>query len=52
MQLIYLSYKSCLNIVFVVEQLSYHNSNLQVCHLCIVKQVLPYLKRTIMLGIE
>ena len=51
-KLIYLSCGTIPNIAFVVGQLSRHNSNPQIDHLYIAKQVLHYLKRMITLGIE
>ena len=48
----YLSCETRPDIAFVVEQLSHHNSNSHVGHLCIAKQVFSYLKGTITLGIE
>ena len=51
-KLIYLTYGTYPNIIFMVKQLSYHNSDLQIRHLCIAKQVLRYLKKTITLGIQ
>ena len=48
----YLSYGTRPDIAFVVGQLSRHNSNPRIKHLCIAKQVLCYLKSTIILGIE
>ena len=47
-----LKYLTCPNIVFIVEQLSHQNLDLQVRHLQIAKQVLQYLKRTITFDIE
>lgn len=47
----YLSCGTHPDIAFVVEQLSRHNSDLQVGHLRITKQVFHYLKGTITLGI-
>lgn len=40
------------NITFVVEQLNYHNLDLQVRYLCIAKQILRFLKSTITLDIK
>ena len=51
-KLIYLNYRTYSDIAFVVRQLSCHNTNPQIEHLRISKQVLHYLKGTIMLGIE
>ena len=51
-KLMYLSCGTRPNIAFVVGQLSWHNSDPQMGHLRIAKQVLHYLKRTITLGIE
>lgn len=48
----YLSCGTHPDIAFVVGQLSCHNSNPQIRYLCIVKQVLRYLKETITLGIK
>ena len=50
-KLMYLSCGTRSNIAFVVGQLSCHNSDPQMRHLHIAKQVLRYLKGTIMLGI-
>ena len=49
---IYLNYKIRPNIIFVIGQLSYHNSDPQIGHLCIAKWVLHYLKKIITLGIR
>ena len=51
-KLIYLSCGTRPNIVFVIGQLSRHNSDPQIRYLRIVKQVLRYLKGTITLDIE
>ncbi len=51
-KLIYLSCEICSDIVFVVEQLSYYNLDLQASHFCIAKQILFYLKKMITLGIK
>ena len=48
----YLSYGTRPDITFVIEQLSRHNSDSRAGHLYITKQVLRYLKETIMLSIE
>lgn len=48
----YLSCGTRLDIAFVIGQLNYHNSDPQVKHLRIAKQVLRYLKGTITLGIK
>ena len=39
------------DIAFVVGQLSHHNTNPHIKHICIVKQVLQYLKGTSIMGI-
>lgn len=51
-KVLYLSYETCLDIAFVLKQLSCYNLNLQVVHLHIVKQVLYYLKEIITLDIK
>lgn len=49
----YLGYITRPDIAFLVRQLSSHNSNLRIRHLCIVaKQVLCYLKEIIILDIK
>ena len=50
-KLMYLACGTRPDIAFIVGQLSCHNSDPQAGHLCIAKQVLKYLKRTITLGI-
>lgn len=40
------------DITSMIEQLSCHNSNPQIKYLCIIKQILHYLKRIIILGIK
>lgn len=47
----YLACETRPDIVFVVGQLSRHNLDPQVGHLCITKQVIKYLRKTITLGI-
>lgn len=49
-KLIYLSYKTCLDITFVIRQLSRHILDLLASHFCITKQVLRYLKEIITLN--
>lgn len=49
---IYLSCETRPDIAFVIGQLSCHNSDLRIEHLCIVKLVLHYLKKTITLDIK
>ena len=51
-KLIYLGCGTRPDIAFEVGQLSPHNADPWIGHLCIAKQVLHYLKRTITLGIE
>ena len=51
-KLMYLSYGTYPDIAFVVGQLSRHNTDPQIGHLRIAKQVLRYLKGTITLGIK
>ncbi len=50
-KLIYLSYGTRLNIVFIIGQLSKHNANLRKSHLQAVKRVVKYLSRTIEMGL-
>lgn len=47
-----MSFQTYPNIAFVVEQLSYYNSNLLISYLHIIKQILGYLKRSNSLNIE
>lgn len=47
----YLGYEIRLDITFIVRQFSHHNSDPQVEHFCITKQVLRYLKRTSIISI-
>lgn len=49
-KVIYLAYKTQLDIAFVVGQLSCHYTNAQVGHLCIVQETFQYLKKTSTLG--
>ena len=51
-KVMYLVYETRPDIVFVISQLNRHNSDHQVGHLHITKQVLKYLKRTITLDIK
>lgn len=48
----YLNYGTRSDIAFVIRQLSYYNSEPQIRHLHIAKQVLHYLKSIITLGIK
>lgn len=48
----YLTYEFYLDIAFVVEKLNCHKSEPHAGYLCIVKQILWYLKKTITLDIE
>lgn len=50
-KLIYLVYKTWSNIAFIIKQLSKYNSDSQVKHFYIAKQVLQYLKYIIRLRI-
>lgn len=50
-KIMYLKYRSCPNIVFVVWQLSCHNFDLRIRHLCITKEVFCWFKGTIRLEI-
>ena len=50
-KLMYLACETRLDIAFVVRQLSCHNSDTRIGHICIAKQKLLYLKGTSTLGI-
>lgn len=50
-KLIYLSYSTKLNIIFVIRQLNKQKANFKISHFKIAKQILQYFKKTIYLRI-